>query len=252
MDLKNLQIFKEKAIEDCKKLSFTEKAIGLWSDEDVIKFFERTYPEDAIKNISGKLFNILDISDNNKILCVGGGTGGLGRSVISLSPRSHVTEIDLSKEMVVKANELAKTNRVEDNFISVVADVMKLPFKDGEFDLVIAYSVFRYLNQKEQEVALKEMIRVSKKSSIVAEVVLKELIVSLQNTFKDEESTMFEISTRMNRVSLFYMLLKGYRANMFFKDLVNEKVTSENDFIDVLSKLAGTIDGVIYGLEIKK
>jgi SAM-dependent methyltransferase len=50
----------------------------------------------------------------------------------------------------------------------VVADVRKLPFKDGEFDVACAFEVLEHLPFEDFDAALSELMRVSKKRAIIS------------------------------------------------------------------------------------
>jgi len=50
----------------------------------------------------------------------------------------------------------------------IVADILALPFKDGEFDLVCVFEVLEHLPFDQFEKALKELSRVSKKDIIIS------------------------------------------------------------------------------------
>jgi SAM-dependent methyltransferase len=50
----------------------------------------------------------------------------------------------------------------------VVGDILELPFKDKQFEIITAFQVIEHINWKDIERALKEMKRVSKEWVIIS------------------------------------------------------------------------------------
>lgn len=72
--------------------------------------------------------------------------------------------VDFSEEMLKQAKKTARNNNLK--IILKKANVIKLPYKNSEFDYVICISVLHHLNKKNQIKALKEVFRILKTNSI--------------------------------------------------------------------------------------
>jgi len=111
------------------------------------------YRETLHQWINGHKFN-----SNIKILEVGCATGLLSGY---LAKRGYATAaVDFSETMIVAASS---------SILSVdfyVADVINLPFKDGEFDAIVSASVVNIIS--DQQAAIKEMMRVCKRGGVIS------------------------------------------------------------------------------------
>ena len=246
------QILKDKfskyidlAIQKCKRMSFQEKSDGIWTKPEVVKYLANLPTEEAHVRISKTISQILNTKGLRKILVIGGGTGKLGHHILKFSKKWLVTEIDSSKEMVSMANNNAKKLELGKRFLSVVADAQKIPFKDASFDFVVAYGVFRYFLSKDQKTIIDEMKRVSSRHILIAEGKAKDVIYDLNKNYC-RDFKLIETSIKMFRVSLFYMFFAMYESDKEFKKLID----LENKFepVDVLSKIAGVSEGILYEL----
>lgn len=237
----------DEAIEDCQKLSFTEKTQGLWKKSEILKYLAELPVDEPTKYLVITLKEIFPDMEKRKILCVGGGVGRLGRYIAEKNSTSSVSEVDTSIQMVDEANKLAQTNG-QNNFISTVADVRALPFINDEYDYVLAYGVFRYINENDQQKVVDEMLRVSKYGATIAEGKAKDIINHLRDSI-NPELLIKETQMPMFRMSLFYMLLKKYEDDQQFRSLVDQKNKSKP--IELLSQLAGASEGILYELRLK-
>jgi|SRR3989344_1755503 len=243
-----IQRFVDVAIKRCQKLSFKEKTHGIWNKHEIIKYISEL-PEDTVTQyLANQIHTILGDKESRKILCVGGGTGKLGRAIISRHIKYSVTELDLSEEMVKMANNLAIEHGLKDRYISVKGDICSLPFPDGSFDYVVGHGVFRYLDHEAQEKAFKEMLRVSKNGGIISEGKAKEVMYRIRDVYSPSESVI-ENEMPMFRMSLFYMLYYFYETDSDFKKLVDH--SDHGDHIKTLNRLAGESNGILYELIIR-
>lgn len=237
----------DEAIKECQQLSFTEKTQGLWGKSEILKYLTELPVDEPTKYLATTLKEILPNMEKKKILCVGGGTGRLGRYIASTNLNSSVLEIDTSSQMVEEANKLAESNS-QNNFVSAVGDARTLPFMDDEYDYALAYGVFRYINEKDQQKVVDEMLRVSKYGAMIAEGKAKDIMYSLRDAI-NPKFLIKETQIPMFRMSLFYMLLKKYENDQQFQILVDNK--SKNKPVELLSQLAGTSEGTLYELRLK-
>ena len=244
-NITKFQPYINKVIKKYQKLSFVEKTQGLWSNPEIVEYFGRIGLDGPNKYLSLSLKEIVPDLDNKKILCIGGGIGKLGRHIATIYPKVHVTEIDLSREMVSQANKLAFESNLKERFISIERDVRSLSFKNGEYDYAVAYGVFRYMSFSDQKKALSEISRVTNHNFTVAESILRKLIYDLgkiirKNYFiKETEMSMF-------RVSLFCTLFKEYYENEDFRKMVDSE--NKRDKIETLISVAGMTLGTLYEL----
>jgi len=93
------------------------------------------------------------------VLDVGCGVG-LTACYIAKEYSCKVVAVDISEEMVKRAEERAKRKGIEDKVELEVADAQALPFEDDLFDAVISESVNAFIENKQK--AINEYKRVAK------------------------------------------------------------------------------------------
>jgi len=104
----------------------------------------------------------LEPKPGEKILDVGCGGGELSLKIAARG--CQVYGIDLSKDSINHANDLAKKSKITAKF--QVADVLSLPYPDGYFDKIVSSSCLEHFADDIN--SLKEMKRVLKpKGSVV-------------------------------------------------------------------------------------
>ncbi len=101
-----------------------------------------------------KVFVSPRISSPVKILDVGCGTGFTSLEAKKRWPGAGLTSIDIATPMVTESRKAGITN-------SAVSDASTLPFKDGEFDLIISSLAFQWASHDEK--LFDELARVLKK-----------------------------------------------------------------------------------------
>jgi SAM-dependent methyltransferase len=111
------------------------------------------------------LLALCDITEKSEVLVVGCGTG---YTVCEIAQKygSHVMGIDISHDMIVRAQKRARKYHLENTVEFQIADMFDLPFGDGTFDAVIMESVLNVLPGKKRD-ALIEMKRVLKKGGLI-------------------------------------------------------------------------------------
>jgi len=93
------------------------------------------------------------------ILDIGCGTGE--QSLFLAKRGYHVIGMDISREMLIKANESAKEGNLKDKLSFVIASAEALPFRDKSFDgLISIFGVFNHIPRV--ELAFQETYRVLK------------------------------------------------------------------------------------------
>jgi len=99
------------------------------------------------------LFNEIVTSDKLKILEVGAGDG---RIIGRLSNLKQTFSIDINPEL---SDYVSQKYYNVDTFVGEIID---LPFKDKEFDLVFTHEVLQHIEPDEIDKAISELLRVGK------------------------------------------------------------------------------------------
>lgn len=81
---------------------------------------------------------LAELSPRDRVLEVGSGPGRLAVKLAEVAPDVRVTGVDITPEMVERANALAARMGVADRVNFQVGDVAALPFADASFDIVVS------------------------------------------------------------------------------------------------------------------
>ena len=100
------------------------------------------------------------LDENSKILDIGCAKGFMLYDFKRLIPGIEVQGIDISSYAIENSKEEVK------EFLQV-GDARKLPFPDNHFDLVISITTLHNLTKEDMKIALKEIIRVTKKDAFI-------------------------------------------------------------------------------------
>lgn len=137
--------------------------------------YEMRYAEEQEAKFEAALKS-LKIDGYGKVLDAGCGTGLLFRHV---APKAEmVVGLEISRVTLLKAKERARSFR---NVHLVIADADFMPFKDGIFNIVFAFTLIQ--NMPEPAKTLKEIRRVAEDNAQIVVTGLKK-IFSLQ-TFEN-------------------------------------------------------------------
>jgi 2-polyprenyl-3-methyl-5-hydroxy-6-metoxy-1,4-benzoquinol methylase len=130
-----------------KKLSKDKRILeGI---KDVKKKDEIRFEGSEAYEFYPKILRRISLSRKEKILDVGCGVGKLSRYLKGFD----LYGCDVTENFVKQA-------RKESYKEVKMGDIYKLPYKDKEFDKILCFGVFEYLNQPEK--AMKELLRVCK------------------------------------------------------------------------------------------
>jgi SAM-dependent methyltransferase len=82
--------------------------------------------------------DLVRLDPHTDVLEVGSGPGRLAVTLAALAPEVHITGVDITPEMVARANALAARSGLAYRVASQVGDVCALPFAEASFDVVVS------------------------------------------------------------------------------------------------------------------
>ncbi|MFA6189464.1 MAG: class I SAM-dependent methyltransferase [Sulfuricurvum sp.] len=101
-----------------------------------------------------------NLDQNSKILDIGCAKGFMLYDFQRLIPGITIQGIDISEYAISNALEEVKEHLM-------VADARALPFEDNSFDLVVSITTLHNLDKNDMKIALKEIMRVTKKDAFI-------------------------------------------------------------------------------------
>ena len=111
---------------------------------------------------AARLVRFAGVTPDMGVLDIGCGTGVVAITAARLGAR--VEAMDLTPQLLERARENARIAKVDIEFLE--ADVEQLPFRDGEFDIVV--SQFAHMFAPRPEVAISQMLRVLRPGGTIA------------------------------------------------------------------------------------
>jgi SAM-dependent methyltransferase len=102
------------------------------------------------------------VSDGNRILDVGTGTGAVAAALESMLPSSEIVGVDPSEGFIAQARKKARSPRLQFE----VGDAQALRFGDASFDQAMSLLVLNFIPDHDQ--ALAEMRRVTRPRGVVS------------------------------------------------------------------------------------
>lgn len=183
------------------------------------------------------------------IVVVGAGSGRLGTQLQLLFSRSNLIEIDKNKQVVARLNKLYDTNLSRR---AVAANIKQLPLNSNSVDLVIGYSVFRYLDTVEP--AIEECQRILRQNGTLVISEAKDLstISRVKSAFK-QRNFLIQQSTiptvRLPHLTFFYYLYSNYGTSSEISELIERQASSDHCSIcRAAFTVAGSSLGSIYSI----
>ena len=122
------------------------------------------------------------LKNNMSVLDVGCGKGFTLVDLKKLMPKIKIRGIDISKYAIKNSHKKVK------KYLDVGC-CSKLPYKDNSFDLVLAINTIHNLNKKKCAKAIKEINRVSRKSSFI-------MVDAYKNEIEKKENVQLEFNSK--------------------------------------------------------
>ncbi len=111
-----------------------------------------------LEQVHDTLIGLADLRGNAEILDVGCGTGILSSRLAETSEGPTVRGLDISPRMICVARRRANRRGLPVEY--QVGTVTRLPYPDGQFDVVFSCLLFHLLASSEKEPGLREIHRV--------------------------------------------------------------------------------------------
>lgn len=160
--------YKEEIIKIIESTNEVWQIKNQWKDKWDFNSWAKTYDKSVERDSSSLKFykyydKILDttykkaIRDKAKdirILEIGVGTGNLASRF--LQNEYDIIGIDQSREMLNVAKEKFPKLKLR------LGDFLKIPFESGKFDVIVSIYAFHHLNEEENKIAIREILRVLK------------------------------------------------------------------------------------------
>lgn len=174
------------------------------------------------------------ILKNKIILELGIGNGKTLRSILKQNPR-EVTAIDFSQEAINQAKkEFSNTNFIKSNIIN-------LPFKNKQFNIVVCYYILNNLSEKERKIAVSEIRRILKPNG---RVIFEDFAVG---DFREKEGKIISSHTikKKNGIICHFFTIKELKIlfKSFSKISLKEKISKPIVHKNLKRKIiSGTIE----------
>lgn len=171
-----------------------------------------------------------------KILEIGAGTGLLTKELIRLFPKSQITILDISEQMIEKCKKKFG-NRID----YLIADAENIEF-GNTFDLIISNATFQWFNNLEKTIGqLKNYLNPQ------GEIIFSTF---MEGTYKELKSSLLKVSETYN-YSQKFVEIKTLENIQKLKSIKTEVYTEKyNDLLEFLRAIKGI--GAQSSLENKK
>ena len=114
----------------------------------------------SLRDVHDTLVGLADPRGGEEVLEVGCGTGLLSSRLARLLDGGLVHGIDIGPNMVTIARRRARIQHLNAEY--TVGTAVRLPYPDGQFDVVFSCLVFHLLDDPEKELVFREIYRVLK------------------------------------------------------------------------------------------
>lgn len=148
-----------------------------------------------------------------RILDVATGNGGTA-IILASDLDCRVTTVDLSRESIDNAMVAAEEKEALDMIDFIQADGCAMPFKDGEFEVVLCYNGLHHIPKYLRDTVVEEMFRVAGGRVVIADL-NPEGVFYFDNYYR-LESKHSELAVDLERFEGF---LKGHCRSLVRKEL---------------------------------
>lgn len=148
-------------------IKVTLKQIEKMSYVELMAFLEEVNRPPGGKDSIKKVVQNCFITKDSRVLDVGCNTGYCAFEIAHLA-KCRVSGIDISPKMIKTANKFKKDDSLKNLIDFKIADAMKSPFKNEEFDVIISGGSTAFIDDKEK--ALQEYKRVLKPWGFIADI----------------------------------------------------------------------------------
>jgi SAM-dependent methyltransferase len=146
---------KFKAAELAKKWDY-----DYWDGSRKINYGGYKYIPGRLTKLAKRIIDIYNLTNKSSILDVGCGKGFLLYEIKLLLPGISISGLDISKYAI-------KNSKIEVRQFLIYGHANHLPYEDNSFDLVLSINTLHNLYIYDLITSLKEIIRVSRKSSYI-------------------------------------------------------------------------------------
>ncbi|KAF2004815.1 S-adenosyl-L-methionine-dependent methyltransferase [Amniculicola lignicola CBS 123094] len=121
--------------------------------------------ETSAAHLLPKLHSMKEFNPHLTLLDVGCGSGTISVSFAKLLPDGYITGIDVNPKILPRAQAVAETAGIK-NIEFKQGSIFQLPFADETFDITYCHQVLIHIGSPWD--ALREMLRVTKRSGVIA------------------------------------------------------------------------------------
>ncbi len=122
-----------------------KESMDLISEVEALDKFEKSFlPNWIISNFVDAALNIGP--EKGKVLDIGTGSGLITIKMYEKNPKLEIIGLDLSIEMIKKAQENSKASNLQNKITFLVGDASNLPFQNSYFDLVSCNHLIHHLD----------------------------------------------------------------------------------------------------------
>lgn len=242
------ELFKKKYFPRYGKGAYTLERTDVLATRGVLEVLERI-PSDGTGVVANEVLKGIKDKKIESIVVLGSGSGKMGSYLRPYCKKSKIFDIDKDSSAI---NHLKK-RYVKDSFrIPILGDARNLPTEDGSVDVVVAYSILRYVDEK--ELVVDNILRVLKKGgcAYIAEARIKKVIDEISQILKKKGIHFIRHTYRNQsfaRVSYGYYLIHKSKTNKLLRRKIESQAKRWGcNFVEAAFRSAGSYTGTLYSL----
>jgi ubiquinone/menaquinone biosynthesis C-methylase UbiE len=224
-------------VKGTKKLYYEKFMVDIYNGDFVVsdKTFSNSKILDCLESETASVVyeaklvkKVISDKKIKSVLIIGSGSGRLATEILNTFPNIKLFEIDKNPAVIKRLKNKFKDYPYRQPILSTASD---LPFKDNSIDLVLCYSVFRYIKNIKGTIA--ELIRVTDKKGFVLISEAKDEITFKKITKEIiKQKIMFKTNTKskvkLPRLTFFYYLIDKYSKNEYIKKIIDKEKIKKN------------------------